>query len=107
MKKDIFLIPNEDKNVTVEETATGLKMHYVLSCPKDFPKISFISKNKAYIRKSMDIPYGIHMSKRLNYAYNKLKVHTMFELAEYKVRFYSDKYFKLLNEKEKLKAYVD
>ena len=51
MRQSIFIIPNEKKNVKLEELENGLRMYYVLSCPKEFPNITFISKNKGCIKK--------------------------------------------------------
>lgn len=95
MRTSIFDIPNYGKNVKVEEMESGLKMHYVLSCPKTFPNITFQSKGKAYYKKTMLIPYGDNMSKRINYAYNKLKISVTLDLARYKFEFFADKYNKL------------
>jgi hypothetical protein len=101
----IFLIPNEDKNVKLIEEESGLRMYYVLSCPKDFPNISFISKNKAYYQKHILIPYGNNMSKRINYAYEKLKVNVMCDLAEFKCQFYQNKFEQLYKAKCLLQEY--
>jgi len=85
-KKPIFDVQNLDRNVKLEELETGLRMYYVLACPKNFPNLSFISKNKGYYQTTMIIFYGPNMSKRLDHAYHKLKAFTMLELANFKLK---------------------
>jgi hypothetical protein len=94
--KQVFSIPNIDKNVNLVEEVAGLRMHYVLPCPKTFPKLTFISKNKTWYKKTMFIPYGEHMSQRIHYAYMKLKLSTMVDLALYHQKLANDKVTLLL-----------
>lgn len=82
----LFNITNLDKNVKIKEEIDGLTMYYVLSCPSNFPLVTFKSKNKSYYRTHMFIPYGENMSKRCNYAYNKLKLFTMIRLNDFKIQ---------------------
>jgi hypothetical protein len=105
MRNSIFIIPNEKKNVKLEELENGLRMYYTLACPKDFPNITFISKNKAWYQKTMVIPYGPNMSKRIDYAYNKLKTIVMCDLALHKMLFYTAKYNNLLQKRNLIKEY--
>jgi len=77
----LFNVQNLEKNVSLIEEVSGIRMYYVLSCPKDFPNKTFFSSKKWWYRKTMLIPYGNHMSCRLNYAYMKLKYSTMVDLA--------------------------
>jgi hypothetical protein len=102
----MFLIPNEDKNVKLVEEEKGLRMYYVLSCPSNFPKVSFISKGKSYYRTQMFISYDQNMSKRINHAYNKLKVYTMLQLANFKYELQSEKINQLKQLQIKFENYV-
>ena len=79
-----YQVTNLDKNVKLKEMFNGIEMSYTLSCPKTFPRITFMSKNKAYYTQTLLVPYGENMSKRLNFAYNHLKTNTMLELALFK-----------------------
>lgn len=72
---------NLEKNVKLIEEETGLRMYYVLACPVNFPNKTFFSNKKWWYKKTMLIPYGNEMSRRLNYAYMKLKCSTMVDLA--------------------------
>ena len=94
-KSKIFDVTNLDKNVRLEELENGLRMYYTLPCPKNFPNLSFISKNKAYYQTTMIITYDRNMSKRLNHAYNKLKAYTMLELNRFKLLELTNKVNKL------------
>ena len=78
-------IPNINRNVKIEEIETGIRLNYTLSCPKDFPnKTGITKKNKAYYRTSVDIKYQNHMSNEIYTAYVRLKNKTMLELAKFK-----------------------
>jgi hypothetical protein len=74
-----FFIPNLDKNCRLEELPEGIKVIYVLSCEKDYPAKTFISKGKNYVQRSYSIRYTNNMS-----AYIQLKNSTMLELALWK-----------------------
>lgn len=100
-----FLIPNDNKNVKLIEEEGGLRMYYILSCPSNFPKVSFLSGKKSYYRTTCYIPYDINMSKRINYAYNKLKAYTMLELAEFKQELLTNKIKQLRIAKDKFARY--
>lgn len=81
-----FKVQNLDKNVKLIEEELGIRMYYVLPCPKNFPNITFISKNKGYYQTTMFVQYDQNMSKRFNHAYKKLKAFTMLELNRFKLQ---------------------
>ncbi len=105
--KNVFNPTNLHKNVKLKEVINGIEMSYTLSCPKDFPQVTFISRNKAYYTKTLLVPYDLHMSKRLEFAYNHLKANTMLELALYKQFLYNNKVNQLRLEKIKFSKYND
>ena len=84
MQKQIFSIPNIDKNVRLQEEESGLRMFYTLPSTESFPYKTFQSKNKWYYRTELFIPYNINMSKRIHFAYMYLKSRSMLVLAEWK-----------------------
>ena len=80
-----FFIPNINRNVKIEEIETGIRLNYTLSCPKDFPnKTGITKKNKSYYRKSVEIQYQNNMSHHIYISYLKLKNQTMLDLAKFK-----------------------
>ena len=79
-----FFIPNLDKNCRLEELPEGIKVIYVLSCEKDYPAKTFISKGKNYVQRSYSIRYTNNMSDHIMRAYIQLKNSTMLELALWK-----------------------
>ena len=86
MKNQNFLnIPNLDKNVKVQEASdgSGLWMCYTLPCPKDYPYRDFESKGKWYARRSILVYYAPDMTRKLNFAYHKLKSSLMLDLAQW------------------------
>ena len=79
-----FFIPNLDKNFKLEEFPEGIMLKYILSCDKDFPKYSFVSKGKHYVERKYFISYKNNMSVHIFKGYNYLKNSTMLELALHK-----------------------
>ena len=79
-----FFIPNMDKNCRLEELPDGIKLIYVLSCDKDYPHVSFVSKGKSYVERVREIKYTNNMSNHIMKAYLHVKNMTMLELALYK-----------------------
>lgn len=92
-----FDLPNEHKNVKLIEKKNGLILTYVLSCPKTFPNISFYSRNKAYYRLGMFIPYQDNMSACIQEAYILVKNKTMLNLALYKQELQNAKVRMIIN----------
>lgn len=105
MKQNIFNPTNLNKNVKLTEEINGIRMSYTLSCPKEFPAVTFISRNKAYYTRTLLVPYDLHMSKRLEFAYNYLKTNTMLELALYKQYLYNQKVASLKLDQIKFNKY--
>lgn len=92
MQNNPFFIPNEGRNFKVKELPYGVNCQYTLSCSKDFPKKTFVSKsNKAYYITSIEIRYTDNMSNHIYRAYKKLKYDMMLELALYKRKELNDK----------------
>ena len=90
-----YFLPNDDKNCRLEELPFGLRLVYILSCPETYPKRSFISKNKWYVKRYIDIPYTNCMSNAILQAYLYLKRDTMLELALYKKQLIEQKIIQL------------
>lgn len=94
---NISLIPNLGKNVTLKLNKDILEMRYTLSCPKDFPHKSFISKSKkAYLvnKGIIDLSLVANSDKLREYIYilyYHLKNTSMIKLREWKIsKLYSE-----------------
>lgn len=90
-----YFLPNDDKNCRLEELPNGLRVVYILSCPETYPKRTFKSKNKWYVKRYIDILYTNNMSNVIFQAYLHLKRDTMLELALYKKQLIEQKIIQL------------
>lgn len=81
-----FFIPNLGKNTKIEEVTNGVKLSYILSCDKEFPKKTFTNKNKTYYKNEVIIVYQNNMSDAICKEYYKLKNKMMLELNEFKIK---------------------
>ena len=90
-----YFLPNDDKNCRLEELPFGLRLVYILSCPPEYPRRSFKSKNKWYVKRYVDIPYTNCMSDVIFQAYLHIKRNTMLELALYKKQLLEQKIIQL------------
>jgi hypothetical protein len=81
---NLFNVPNLDKNVKLEELPNGIRLVYVLSCDKNYPKRVFYSKGKWYTKSYIDVNYSNKMGDQLNKAYLIIKNTVMLELALFK-----------------------
>lgn len=89
---NIFLLPNQDKNCQYSECYTGIVLRYSLSCTKDNPDKTGVSrKGRAYIAKEVTIPYQNDMSACILKAYYRIKTETMITLAMHKKDVYQEK----------------
>ncbi len=93
---NIFLLPNQDKNCQYFEAITGIRLRYSLSCTKDNPNKTGVSRTgRAYIAKEVIIPYQNDMSSHILKAYYRIKTETMLILAMHKKDVYTEKVTKL------------
>ncbi len=90
-----YFLPNDDKNCRLKELPDGLRIIYILSCPETYPKRSFKSKNKWYVKRYYDLKYTNNMSNVISQAYLYLKRDTMLELALYKKQLIEQKIIQL------------
>lgn len=80
-----FFIPNLGKNCWLEEKSKGLRLFYVLACPKDYPLKSFTKHNVNYAKVSIFIPYQPNMSSIILRRYYYLKEALMLDIRKYKI----------------------
>lgn len=91
----LFFVPNLGLNTKIEEVTNGIKLTYTLSCDKEFPKRTFIKKNKTYYVKDEIILYQNNMSNAIWLTYQKLKNEMMLELNAFKIRKLQEKQYNL------------
>lgn len=80
-----FFIPNLGKNCWLKEESEGLRLYYVLACPKDYPLKSYTKHNTNYAQVSIFIPYQPDMSSIILQKYYYLKKILMLDIRKYKL----------------------
>lgn len=80
-----FFIPNLGRNCWIKEEPTGLRLYYVLACPKDYPLKSYKKRNVNYAKVSIFIPYQANMSSVILRRYYYLKKTLMLDIRKYKL----------------------
>ncbi len=97
-----FFIPNLGRNCWVKEESKGLRLFYVLACPKDYPLKSYTRHNINYAKISIFIPYQENMSSIILRRYYYLKNMLMLDIRKYKLTVLKSEIKNLSNTQHKL-----